>query len=111
MFALLEGDASGAIRPSAYARAVRAAGLAIIPWSLERSGSLAVQDKGFYYQTLADAIHREGDVLRVLDILAREVGILAIFSDWPATVAYYANCMGVGLQPDDREVPSQEGGE
>ncbi len=62
-------------------------------------------DKGFYYQTLADAIHREGDVLRVLDVLAQEVGILAIFSDWPATVAYYANCMGLGLHPSERGAP------
>ena len=27
--------------------------------------------------------------------LAKEVGILGIFSDWPATVTYYANCMGL----------------
>ena len=31
---------------------------------------------------------------KVLDVLAREVGILGIFSDWPATSTYYANCMG-----------------
>ena len=30
---------------------------------------------------------------KVLDVLARQVGILGIFSDWPATVTYYANCM------------------
>ena len=24
-----------------------------------------------------------------------DVGILGIFSDWPATVTYYANCMGL----------------
>jgi glycerophosphoryl diester phosphodiesterase len=28
-------------------------------------------------------------------VLARKVGILGIFSDWPATVTYYANCMGL----------------
>jgi glycerophosphoryl diester phosphodiesterase len=27
-----------------------------------------------------------------LDVLARQVGILGIFSDWSATVSYYANC-------------------
>jgi glycerophosphoryl diester phosphodiesterase len=31
----------------------------------------------------------------VLDVLARHVGILGIFSDWPATVTYYANCTGL----------------
>jgi glycerophosphoryl diester phosphodiesterase len=39
-------------------------------------------------------------VLRVLDVLAQEVGILAIFSDWPATVTYYANCMGLAIEPE-----------
>ena len=119
LFALLEGDASGAIRPSSYARDARAAGLVIIPWSLERSGSLAAPgkgiatdtNKGFYYQTLNAAIRREGDVLRVLDVLAQEVGIQAIFSDWPATVVYYANCLGLGLAPAAPEVPARGGGD
>ena len=34
-------------------------------------------------------------MMQVLDVLAKEVGILGIFSDWPATVTYYANCMGL----------------
>ena len=29
-----------------------------------------------------------------LDVLAKQVGILGIFSDWSATLTYYANCMG-----------------
>ncbi len=29
------------------------------------------------------------------DILARDVSIMGIFSDWPATVTYYASCMGL----------------
>jgi glycerophosphoryl diester phosphodiesterase len=29
-----------------------------------------------------------------LDVLAKQVGIRGIFSDWSATVTYYANCMG-----------------
>jgi glycerophosphoryl diester phosphodiesterase len=29
----------------------------------------------------------------VLDVLAKEVGILGVFSDWAAPVTYYANCM------------------
>ena len=32
---------------------------------------------------------------KALDVLARKVGIVGIFSDWPATVTYYANCMGL----------------
>jgi len=33
--------------------------------------------------------------MNVLDVLARGVGILGIFSDWPGTVTYYANRMGL----------------
>ncbi len=29
----------------------------------------------------------------MLDVLAKDVSIRGIFSDWPATVSYYANCM------------------
>ena len=38
--------------------------------------------------------HRRG-IHRILDVLARQVGVLGIFSDWPGTVTYYANCMGL----------------
>jgi glycerophosphoryl diester phosphodiesterase len=38
-------------------------------------------------------INNDGDMLTVLDVLAREVGVIAVFSDWPGTVTYYANCM------------------
>jgi glycerophosphoryl diester phosphodiesterase len=34
-------------------------------------------------------------MLALLDALAKQVGILGIFSDRPATVTYYANCMGL----------------
>jgi glycerophosphoryl diester phosphodiesterase len=30
-----------------------------------------------------------------MDVLAREVGVRGIFSDWPATVGFYAGCMGL----------------
>lgn len=85
----------GRIVPSAYARAARAAGLDIVTWTLERSGSLA-GGGGFYYQSVAELIERDGDVYTVLDVLARDVGVIGVFSDWPATVTFYANCMGLG---------------
>lgn len=93
LFALLDVDGSGNIVPSSYAMQARAAGLDLITWSLERSGILADGNNGFYYQTFDPAIRREGDVMKVLDALNRKVGIIGIFSDWPATVTYYANCM------------------
>ena len=93
IFALLGVDGSGNIIPSIYAIQAKTAGLDIITWTLERSGLLADGDNGFYYQTFDSAIRREGDVMKVLNVLNREVGVLGIFSDWPATVSYYANCM------------------
>lgn len=94
LFALLAVE-NGAIVPSAYARNAKAAGLEIITWTLERSGILADGDTDFYYQTFMPAVRREGDMLVALDVLAREVGIRGIFSDWPATTTFYANCAGL----------------
>lgn len=82
------------IVPSQYTVNTHAAGLDIITWTLERSG-LLTDGGGFYYQTVSPVIHKPGDMLKVLDVLARDVGILGIFSDWPGTVTYYANCMGL----------------
>ena len=84
----------GVIVPSAYAGAATAAGLEIITWTLERSGTLE-DGGGWYYQSVADAIDDSGDMLVVLDVLARDVGVRGVFSDWPATTTYYANCMGL----------------
>jgi glycerophosphoryl diester phosphodiesterase len=95
LFALLTLDAGKRIVPSASATAARAAGLDIVAWTLERSGVLADGDNGFYYQTIDAAISRDGDVMEVLDVLARDVGVVGVFADWPATVSYYASCTGL----------------
>lgn len=95
MWALLELNAQGAIVPSRFALDIKAAGLDIITWTLERSGILADGDGAWYYQTVNRALKKEGDTLEVLHMLAKDVGIRGIFSDWPATVTYYANCMGL----------------
>lgn len=94
IFALLDAKDDKLV-PSAYAKNAKRAGLDIITWSLERSGVMATGKGGWYYQTVNQAIHREGDILQALDVLAKDVGIIGIFSDWPATVTYYANCMGI----------------
>jgi len=91
---LLDVDEAGALVPSAYAQGARAAGLDIIPWTLERSGPLA-EGGGWYYQSISEAIDRDGDVYEVLDVLARQVGVIGVFSDWPATTTYYASCTGL----------------
>lgn len=101
---LLEVE-NGKIVPSLYAQKAKQAGLDIITWTLERSGPLA-SGSGFYYQTLNGdnpnparaepiVINNDGDMMNVLHVLAKDVGILGIFSDWPATVTYYANCMNL----------------
>lgn len=94
-FALLALNGANRIVPSQAAMNARAAGLNIITWTLERSGVLADGNNRFYYQTIDAAIRREGDLMKVLDVLAKDVGVLGVFSDWPAAVTYYANCMGL----------------
>ena len=94
MWMLVELSQDGKIVPSGYTQAAKAAGLDIITWTLERSGPLE-DGGGWYYRTISDAIDNDGDMLVLLDVLARQVGIRGIFSDWPATVTYYANCMGL----------------
>jgi len=103
MWALLAVDGKGLIVPSQYARNAKAANLDIITWTLERSGRIVeevlptkgTQSPSFYYQTTLDALHNDGDLMVTLDVLAKQVGILGIFSDWAATVTYYANCVGL----------------
>lgn len=95
MWALLEVNAKGAIVPSQYALDAKASGLDIITWTLERSGILADGNGDWYYQTVNSTLNKEGDMLEILNVLAKDVGIRGIFSDWPATVTYYASCMGL----------------
>jgi glycerophosphoryl diester phosphodiesterase len=93
-WALVTLDPEQRIVPSSYARAARAAGLDLITWTLERSGPLATGG-GYYFQSVSPAIQRDSDYLVLLDVLARQVGVRGVFSDWPATVTYYANCFGL----------------
>lgn len=84
----------GQIIPSAYTQEAKAAGLNLITWTLERSGPL-VTGGGWYYQSIKEAINSDGDMYELLHVLAKDVGVKGVFSDWPATVSYYANCMGL----------------
>jgi glycerophosphoryl diester phosphodiesterase len=102
LWALLTVDENGKIVPSQYAMNAKFAGLDIITWTLERSGRIveevlptkSTDSPSFYYQTTLDALHNDGDILTTLHALAK-IGILGIFSDWSATVTFYANCMGL----------------
>ncbi|MBV1891999.1 MAG: glycerophosphodiester phosphodiesterase [Gammaproteobacteria bacterium] len=91
LWMLVALDDEGEIVPSVYAQAAKEAGLDIITWTLERSGLLQAGG-GWYHQTVTDSIIKDGDTMKVLDVLAQDVGVIGVFSDWPATVTYYANC-------------------
>ncbi|WP_424984026.1 glycerophosphodiester phosphodiesterase family protein [Maritalea sp. S77] len=84
----------GKIVPSVYAKEAKAAGLNIITWTLERSGPLN-NGGGWYFQSITDVTNNDGVAFELLDVLAKEVGVVGVFSDWPATTTYYANCMGL----------------
>src|SRR5207253_11407097 len=94
IYMLLALDPGGEIVESEYARAAKAAGLALIVWSLERDGPLN-NGGGFFHRSVKQAIDRDGDTLTVLDVLAQQVGVRGVFSDWPATTTFYAGCMGM----------------
>jgi glycerophosphoryl diester phosphodiesterase len=85
---------NGKIVPSVYAKEAKKAGLKLITWTLERSGPLA-SGGGWYYQSIKEVTNSDGVMFELLDVLAKQVGIVGIFSDWPGTVTYYANCMGL----------------
>lgn len=91
---LLALDSKNKIVPSEYARNAKKAGLKIITWSFERAGPLK-NGGGWYYQSVNPAINNDGDMMDALHVLAKDVGVIGIFSDWPATVSYYANCMNL----------------
>ncbi len=95
MWALLSVDSFNRIVPSAYAKDIKRAKLDIITWSLERSGILADGDGGWYYQSINSGLKNEGSTFEALHVLARDVGVRGVFSDWPATTTYYASCMGL----------------
>lgn len=79
-------------------------------WSLERQGCDAVSGvtpevpgqllapcgspDSFYYAPIENtSTFQHVDVLQVLDVLFRDVGLNSLFSDFPATVSMYVNCI------------------
>ena len=88
---LLKVD-GGKYAPSDYAKAAKAAGIHIITWTLERSGTLDTGG-GWYYGTTNSITNNDGDMLEMVHVLNKDVGVKGIFSDWPATTTFYANCV------------------
>jgi len=92
LWVLVKVSDKGELAQSAYAIEAKKAGLKIIAWSLERSGPLN-NGGGFYYQSVKELIKNDGFTLTLLDFLAQEVGVIGVFSDWPATTTFYDNCV------------------
>jgi glycerophosphoryl diester phosphodiesterase len=98
MFALLALNDQDEIVPSQYAKDIKSFGFDIITWTFERSDlRQGAGPAGFYwlFDPQSKAVKKDSDMYKALDVLARQVGILGIFSDWAATVTYYANCLGL----------------
>ena len=92
IFGLLKVDnETGTIVASEYAVAAKKAGLELATWSLERSGWLNAGGDAFY-ATVSSVINNDGDMYTVLDALVQKVGVKYMFSDWAATITYYASC-------------------
>ena len=88
---LLTLDGDGKIVPSAYAQQAKAAGLEIITWTFEAGDPTAAAN--WMYAPIHSAMTSPSETLQVLHVLAKDVGVRGIFSDWPGTITYYANCM------------------
>ena len=93
-------ESNGVIVPSDYGLAARDRDIDVISWTTERSGRIIEEGGGFYYQTTLGALSNDGDILTTIDVLAQDVGIIGLFSDWPATTTFYANC--ANLFPNER---------
>lgn len=89
---VLLAERKGNIVISEYASAAAMSGLQIITWSAERSGA---PPSGFYVQSYKNALKTDGDIFQAIHVLASKVKVLGIFSDWPSTITYYANCFGM----------------
>ena len=88
---LLTLNDAGEIVPSQYARLAKSAGLEIITWTFE--AGVSTNATNWLYEPISAAMTSEGQMLQALHVLAKDVGVRGVFSDWPGTVTYYANCL------------------
>jgi len=87
-------NASQKIVPSSYAYEANRVGLEIITWSFDRSGPLE-SGGGYYYTGVNNLINNDGDEYTVLDVIVHQVNATKVFSDWAATITYFANYFGL----------------
>jgi glycerophosphoryl diester phosphodiesterase len=88
--------------PSEFAKKIKASGLGIITWTLSRTGPPLDKPVAtdYYWFTLQgkNLSLTEGSNFDLLDVFYQDVGIIAIFDDWPSVSSFYANCMEVKLR-------------
>jgi len=94
MWMLSELDGSNNLSLSNYANWSKEAGLDIITWSMERDGPL-YNGGGWYWSNNNAAVYGDGAKYEYLEFLRTEVEAIGIFADWPATVTFFAECMGI----------------
>lgn len=91
---LMVTNQNGKIATSEFTKQAQAQNFGLIAWTIERSGPLATGG-GWYYTGINNITNNDGDVYNLVDVLAKQVKVKGIFSDWPATTTYYANCNGL----------------
>ena len=88
---LLARDADGVLRATEYATLAKQAGLKLITWTFEAGD--ATDPNNWLYANLPGYMDHEARMLEVLHALATQAQVEGVFSDWPGTVTYYANCL------------------
>jgi hypothetical protein len=58
---------------------------------MDASNPNACTVEAFLRQTTLDTLTNDGDLLRTIDVVAQDVGLIGLCSDWPATTTFYAN--------------------
>ncbi|KAL7506530.1 hypothetical protein ACHAXN_003808 [Cyclotella atomus] len=112
LWMLVESDPSSELgmKQSDYASSAQEHGLDIIAWTLERSPPGLTGEDVWYWQSLQNNTLDDGDKFGLLWTLYWS-GVIGVFSDWPATVTYFANCLEIGESSDDTTPEEETEGE
>ena len=107
LWMLAEASAEGALRVSPYGALAAELGFELIAWTLERSPPRSRRGRDWYYQGLEEVLTRDGDLFTLLHLLRHELPLIGVFSDWPATVSYYASCPALFEKPAPPQPPQR----
>ena len=62
-------------------------------WMLLQEKNDRITNDGAWYQQTTD--NNDGDKMNFLHVLVQDVDVIGVFSDWPATPIFYANCAAI----------------